>query len=73
MKKIEEYKPYKGFYDLRDYNLPKEVFLKFWKVQEYLNHINERKEYFQKMDVVTWRKAQELSASYQQCLFSYGT
>ena len=73
MKKIEEYKPYNGFYELRDYNLPKKVFLKLWKIQEYLNHVNERKDYFKKMDVITWRKAQDLSADYQQCLFSYST
>lgn len=71
MKKIEEYKPYKGFYDLREYNLPKEVFLKLWEIQEYLNYVKERKDYFKKMDANTWRKAKELSAYYQRCLFDY--
>ena len=71
MKKITDYKPFNGFYDLRDYKLPKIVFLKLWKIQEYLNHINERKDYFKKIDIVAWRKAKELSANYQQCLFSY--
>lgn len=71
MKNITEYKPFNGFYDLRDYNLPKKVFLKLWEVQEYLNYVNERKAYFRKMDPITWSKVQELSANYQQCLFSY--
>ncbi len=73
MKRIENYKPYKGFYDLREYNLPEKVFVKLWNIQEYLNHVNERKKYYKGMNPVMWRKAQELSANYQRCLFSYGT
>ena len=69
MKDIKNYKPYIGFYDLREFNLSKKDFLKFWNIQDYLNHVNERKEYFKTMDKITWRKAQELSANYQQCLF----
>jgi hypothetical protein len=71
MKNIKDYKPYKGFYDLREYNLPKEIFIKFWNVQDYLNHVNERKQYFMEKDKITWRKSQELSANYQMCLASY--
>jgi len=72
MKSIENYKPYKGFYDLREYDLPKKIFLKFWNIQDYLNHVNERKQYFKEMDKTTWRKALELSADYQMCLDIYG-
>ena len=72
MKSIENYKPYKGFYDLREYDLPKKIFLKFWNIQDYLNHVNERKQYFMEMDKTTWRKALELSADYQMCLATYG-
>lgn len=70
-KKVADYKPFKGFYDLRDYNLPKKVFIRLWVIQEYLNHVNERRKYFQRMNAIAWEKAQDMSANYQQCLFSY--
>ena len=71
MKNTAEYKPYNGFYDLRDYNLPKKIFIKLWNFQDYLSHVNQRKEYFKKFEKNMWEKAKELSADYQQCLFSY--
>jgi len=71
MRNIADYKPYKGFYDLREYALPKKIFRKLWDIQDYLNHVNERKNYFMKFEKNMWEKAKELSANYQQCLFSY--
>jgi hypothetical protein len=71
MKNIADYKPFRGFYDLRDYNLPKKDFIKFWNMQEYLHHVESNKKYFKKMDKNMWEQAQQLSANYQQCLFSY--
>lgn len=69
--KIEGYCPFVGFYDLREFNLPKKVFSALWKVQEYLSHMRDNQEYFKKMDKNTWEAAKNLSAEYQQRLFSY--
>jgi len=69
-RKIEDYKPYKGFYDLRNYKLPVRLFKKLWKIQETLFFINNKKEYYQEFHPIQWRKAQELSADYQRILFS---
>lgn len=69
--KIENYKPYKGFYDLRKYKLPKKVFRKLWKVQKTLSYMSQNAKYFKKWHPVQWQKAQELSAEYQRMLFSY--
>jgi len=66
--KKSDYKPYGGFYDLRDFNLTEKMFVKLCKIQDYLNHVNEHKYYYQKMDKNTWEKAKELSAQYQQYL-----
>jgi hypothetical protein len=71
MKNISDYKPYKGFYDLRDYNLPKKDFIKFWNIQDYLFYVENKKEYFKKFEKNMWEQVKELSANYQQCLFSY--
>ena len=68
MKNITEYKPFNGFYDLRDYNLPKKDFLKLWKIQEYLSHVETNKKYFKTMSKNMWEDAKQLSAEYQQCL-----
>ena len=71
MKNITDYKPFNGFYDLRDYNLPKKEFRKLWKIQEYLHHVETNKKYFKTMAKNMWEEAKQLSANYQQCLFSY--
>jgi protein associated with RNAse G/E len=70
MKNIKDYHPHKGFYDLREFKLSKKTFLKLWDIQEYLNHVNERKEYYRTIDTMTWRKAQELSSYYQLYLIT---
>ena len=68
---IKDYKPFKGFYDLRKWKLPVKVFKKLWVIQELLNHYNERRVYFMKYEPVMWQEAQYLSADYQQILFEY--
>jgi hypothetical protein len=70
-RRMTEYVPIHGFYDLREYDLPKKIFQKLWNIQEYLNHVNERREYFKMYNPIMWRKAQELSADYQRVLFAY--
>jgi len=67
----KEYKPYKGFYDLRDFDIPVKEFKKLWDVQDILSHMTERREYFKKFLPFQWERAKEVSACYQQALFSY--
>jgi len=69
--KISEYKPYKGFYDLREFDMPIKMFRKLWKIQDTLFEMNQNKEYYRKWHPAQWQKAQLLSAIYQQILFQY--
>ena len=62
--KIENYEPYPGFFDLRDYELSKRDFIRWWKVQDMLAHMQKRGEYFRKYHPAQWQKAQEISAEY---------
>ena len=68
---IKKYKPYKGFYDLRDYELPKWQFIRLWDIQDMLSHMSERADYFKKWLPIQWEKAKEVSACYQHILFQY--
>ncbi len=68
---MKNYKPYKGFYDLRNYELPKKIFSKLWKIQNMLFHMQERYDYFKKWHPGQWAKAKQLSAEYQRILFNY--
>jgi len=66
--KIENYSPYPGFLDLRDYELPKRDFMRWWKVQDMLTHMQKRAEYFKKYHPAQWQKAQEISAEYNMII-----
>ncbi len=68
---IDDYSPYPGFYDLRDFTLPKKLFKKLWRVQDMLAHMRDRAEYFKKWHPGQWERAKELSGQYQQRLFKY--
>jgi len=70
-KEIVEYKPIQGFYDLREFNIPKKQFKALHRIQLYLKHVEDHKKYFKKYNFNLWQKAQELSCSYQNELFSY--
>lgn len=70
-KYIHNYKPYKGFIDLRQYSIPKEDFSLLWKAQDFLFFSNQEKERIKKSDPILWNKLKELSGIYQQQLFSY--
>jgi len=65
------YKPYKGFYDLRNYKLSKKLFKKLWNIQDTLFEMNENKEYYKKWHPAQWQEAQLLSADYQRILFQH--
>jgi len=65
---IDEYKPYKGFYDLREFKLAKRKFHKLWRIQDRLHEMEENKTYYQKWHPAQWGKAKEVSAGYQALL-----
>lgn len=60
---INEYVSYKGFFDLRDFDLTKKEFISFWKIQDFLFDVSQR------MDIYKagfqWKDIQELAARYQ--------
>lgn len=71
IKRFPDYKPYKGFYDLRCYKMPARIFQKLWHIQDALFEMNENKEYYKKWHPGQWQRAQQLSADYQRALFQY--
>lgn len=68
---INKYKPYKGFYDLREYDLPNEMFRKLWKAQDYLFEQSKQKDYLKKRDPVQWNNLKKISGDYQKLLLSH--
>ena len=64
---INNYKPYKGFYDLSE--KPKTLttmeFAKLLKIQAYLAWQENNKEYLIKFEPIQWQEMKELSADYQ--------
>lgn len=74
---IKKYSPPKGFYDLRDFNIPsKMIFDKLAKIQRVLSLVNKQWMKYTKSQRNANRdshsKWQNLSGEYQQILFSYG-
>lgn len=67
-----EYQPLQGFYDLRNWDIPKKDFLKLWGIQKYLFQCeqNRQKGLYKNMPNEL-EKVKNLSAEYQQTLFSY--
>lgn len=66
-----DYVPFKGFYDLRCYDMPKKIFKKLWFIQKFLFKMEQKKAYYKKWHSMQWEEAKELSANYQQILFQY--
>lgn len=66
------YTPFKGFYDLRAFDIPKIEFKKLANVQEFL-FISEKDRIAGKFkhNLLELDKIKQLSAEYQQILFSY--
>jgi len=65
---IDEYKSYKGFYDLCEFKLTKRLFRKLWRIQDRLHEMEANKTYYQKWHPVQWGEAKEISACYQALL-----
>ena len=68
---IDEYKPYEGFYDLREFKLSKRLFRRLWKIQETLYEMTKKQAYYKRWHPSQWEKAKELSAHYQSLLFEH--
>ena len=66
--KINDYKPYKGFYDLREFKLSQRLFKRLWKIQDTLHEMQRNQAYYKKWHPAQREKAKELSAHYQQLL-----
>jgi len=76
--KVNRYSPPKGFYDLRDFNIPNNtIFMKLAKIQltlasvnkQWISYTKEQKE----TNRIYFRNWQEASGQLQQILFSYET
>lgn len=68
---IDDYKPYKGFYDLRSFKLKKRLFRRLWKIQDTLHEMAKNQAYYKKWHPTQWQQAKELSAYYQNILFKH--
>ena len=58
---IKKYRPRKGFNDLREWDLPKEIFKKFNEIQYHLSYMAKNPDYYRKYLKAQWQKGQELS------------
>lgn len=70
-KSIKDYQPIKGFYDLREYEIPDDKFIELWKIQEYLKSFDKDKITIKSIAPEFWNHLKDLSGSYQQQLLSY--
>lgn len=68
---LSRYTPIKGFYDLRNWDIPKKDFLSLWNIQKQLASYMGKEKYFKKYEPAQWGKLKELSVLYQQALFNY--
>lgn len=68
---ISKYKPYKGFYDLREFDLTNEMFRKLWKIQEFLFTSSKQKDYLKNRNPIQWNNLRNMSAEYQRILLSH--
>lgn len=72
MSNIKKYKPYKGFFDLRKFNINIRDFKKCWDIQYDLFHTQKDSEYIKKWHPAQWQAAQEVSGKLQLFLFNKG-
>lgn len=71
VKKIEDYEPIYGFYDLRDFEIPEKDFQDLWKLQLYLNNYQENKNIHSLAFPELWSLLKETATEYQTKLLSY--
>lgn len=68
---INKYKPIEGFYDLREYSLPKEIFIKLWRTQLFLKSYQDDKDKYIHTNPDLWQRLKEISGEYQHELLKY--
>lgn len=66
--KKSNYLPYPGFYDLRIFNLNPKEFAAAWRVQQFLHHVSEHKDYYKRFEPMQWEEIKELAAMLQMIL-----
>lgn len=70
-KNILDYKPYRGFYDLRNYKLGENEFKNLWITQDFLNYCELNKEIIKSNIPKLYEELKELSANYQNELLNH--
>lgn len=63
------YKGYKGFYDLREFDIPKKEFVKLVRIQEFLYTVETNRQKGKIHPQI--EQIRQLSADYQAALFAY--
>lgn len=71
VKKIENYEPIYGFYDLRDFEIPEKDFQELWKLQLYLKNYQENKDKHSLAFPELWHLLKKTATEYQTKLLSY--
>ena len=66
-----DYTPLKGFYDLKDFNIPPKQFNSFVSVQKFLARQEKNKKYIKEHSPNEWQKIQNLAAQYELALFEF--
>lgn len=68
---LKEYTPIDGFFDLRNWDIPKKEFLSLWNIQKFLASYRGQVEYLRRFDPIQWEELKELSVQYQQKLLTF--
>jgi len=71
VKKINNYEPIYGFYDLRDFEIPEKEFQELWKLQLYLDNYQKRKDELSIAFPDLWELLKQTAGEYQTKLLSY--
>ena len=70
-KDIPNYRPIRGFRDLRKLDLPKKLFVRLWEIQDTLGQIQVDKDYTNEWSPALRDKALEMAAQYHNILMRY--
>lgn len=65
----EKYEPLEGFYDLREFDIPKKEFKKLWNIQKFLYQCQKRINLG--FAHPRWEEIKQVAADYQRALFSF--
>lgn len=71
IKKVEDYKPIPGFYDLRDFDIPEKDFKELWKLQLYLDDYQRNRDKHSFAFPNLWDLLKQTAGDYQAKLLSF--